>query len=445
MWNRIKNLKKRWIALLVLIIGLIVFRIFLPTIVKNYVNKVLANIPGYHGSITDIDIALYRGAYIIKGLNLVNTNGKSGIPLMNFPRNDISVQWKALFSGNVVAEIFLYGPELNYVVEDMTTNGADDDDWTKAITDLIPIDINHFVIEDGKIAYIELAADPKIDLSVRDFDFSADNLRNVIEAERTLPSPFTGSGISVGNGKLTIDGKANLLKQIPDADLNVKLERTNLSAFNDVANSFAKMDFESGDVDAYSEIALADGNLTGYFKVLFEDVKFHSEDDSFLETIWETIGAFFEFILTNRSTKNFAVKAPIQGNIENLSVSTWPTIGSILKNAFIKGLREGIDEEVDYQDALGGEIEDLKDQKDSLKWFQFKKKKEIKEEIEELKEDDDSLKNSSDLEKEEQKEIDKALEEKEMENEKLMKELEKEREKREKELKKQREKLDKNN
>ena len=186
MWKRIKNLRKRWIALLVLIIGLIIFRIFLPTIVKNYVNKVLADIPGYHGSIADIDIALYRGAYVIKGLKLVNTNGTSGIPLMNFPRTDISVEWKALFKGSIVAELYLYDPELNYVVEDMTTNSAGDEDWTKAIKDLIPVDINHFVVEGGKMAYIELAADPQIDLSVRDLQFTADNLRNVEDENKKL-------------------------------------------------------------------------------------------------------------------------------------------------------------------------------------------------------------------------------------------------------------------
>ena len=387
MWNWIKKLKKRWIFLLVLILGLIIFRIYLPTIVKNYVNKVLADIPGYYGQIDDIDIALFRGAYVIKGLDLVNTNATSKIPLMNFPRNDISIEWRALLKGSIVAEIYLYDPELNYVVEDMQVNSADDDDWTKVITDLVPIEINHFVIEGGKMAYIELAADPKIDLSVKDLHFVADNLRNVIEAERVLPSPIKGSGVSIGNGNLVIDGKVNLLKKIPDADLNIKLENTELAAFNDVSKKFAKMDFESGNIDAYSEIALADGNLTGYFKTLFSEVKFHSEEDSFLDTLWESLGVFFEFILQNKNTQNFAVKAPIEGNIEDLSVKTWPTIGSIFRNAFIKGFKSQIDQEVDFEDALEEE-ERLLEKRDSLKWFQFKKKKELKEKIEEHREEE---------------------------------------------------------
>ena len=380
-WNRIKKMKKRRIVLAVIFIALIIFRMYLPTLVKNYVNKVLSEIPGYHGSITDVDIALYRGAYVIKGLDLINTNATSDIQLMSLPRNDISIEWRALFSGNIVAEIYLYDPELNYVVEDMVSDNSDDEDWTKALTDLVPIEINHLVIENGKMAYIELAADPQIDLSVRNLQFDALNLRNVKEDERTLPSPISGSGISLGGGNLTLNGKMNMLKQIPDADINIKLESISLPAFNDVSSEYAKMDFESGNVNAYSELALADGNITGYFKVLFNEVKFLSEEDDFLETIWEGVASFFEFILQNQNTENFAVKAPIAGQVDNLNFKTWPTIGSIFRNAFIQGFKSEIDQEVEYQDAF------LKEQKDSLKWFQFKKKKELRDKMKEQEEE----------------------------------------------------------
>ena len=42
----------------------------LPSIVKNYVNKELNDLPGYSGSVEDIDIHLLRGAYAIDGLVL---------------------------------------------------------------------------------------------------------------------------------------------------------------------------------------------------------------------------------------------------------------------------------------------------------------------------------------------------------------------------------------
>lgn len=373
------KIKKRWRFLLVIVVALVIFRLYLPTLVKNYVNEVLADLPGYHGSITDIDIALIRGAYVIEGLKLYNNNAVSDVPFIDFPQTDISVEWRALFSGRIVSEIYLYDPVLIYVFQDMQVDDADDDDWTEVLTDLVPIEINHFVLERGKLAYVDTEADPTIDVSVRELDFTADNLRNVIQEEQKLPSPIQGTGVSLGNGKLTLEGNVNMIKEIPDADLNLKLEKTDLTAFNDVSKEYGKLDFESGDVNAYSELALADGFLKGYFKVLFSDIKFHSEEDKFLETLWEGFVAFFEFILKNKKTDNFAIKAPIEGKVESFSVKTWPTIGSIFKNGFIQAFKSDIDNDIEYQDAI------LNEKLDSLGFFQFKKKKEIKEKIEENK------------------------------------------------------------
>ena len=86
--------KKRYTIPIIILILLIAFRLYLPILVKNYVNKVLANIPGYYGQVDDIDIALIRGAYVINGMYLNKGTAESQIPFLNFPKNDISIEWK---------------------------------------------------------------------------------------------------------------------------------------------------------------------------------------------------------------------------------------------------------------------------------------------------------------------------------------------------------------
>ncbi len=66
--------KKRNIIIFSILLALFIFRLFLPAIVKKYVNKALNNIPGYYGWVDDIDISLYRGAYVINGLHLYEKN-----------------------------------------------------------------------------------------------------------------------------------------------------------------------------------------------------------------------------------------------------------------------------------------------------------------------------------------------------------------------------------
>lgn len=198
--------KKKYQIIFIVVLLLIAFRLYLPTLVKNQINKTLANIPGYYGQVEDIDIALYRGAYVIKGMYLNKMDAKTQVPFLNFPKNDISIEWKSLFKGKIVSEILMYNPEVIYVFEDQTQKptDADVDDWTKALTDIVPIDINHFEVHQGKLAFVQLQADPNIDLQVTNFEMYADNLRNVVNTSKTLPSPFHATGNSFGNGNLVL-------------------------------------------------------------------------------------------------------------------------------------------------------------------------------------------------------------------------------------------------
>jgi len=374
--------RKRFLIPIILIIGLIIFRIFLPTIVKNYVNKVLADIPGYYGQVEDIDIALLRGAYVINGLYLNKVEAKTQVPFLNFPEIDISVEWKSIFKGKIVSEIYMYNPEVIYVQEDMAnTETSSEEDWTKALTDIVPLAINHFEIQNGKIAFVQVNSEPAIDLQMNNFNFTADNLRNVVAKERTLPSPIFGEAVSIGNGKMKLSGNVNLIKAIPDMDIAFALENINMPALNDFTSHYGKVDFEKGNLGLFTELAIADGFLKGYFKVLLKDSKFIGKEDQFIEKVWEGFVSFFRYILKNQKTDTLAVKAPLEGDLNNIKASIWPTIGSIFRNAFIKAFQSGVDDEVEYQDAFTDEEKEAtKDmnEEEKAKWWQFRKKRKEK-------------------------------------------------------------------
>ncbi|MBS1526668.1 MAG: hypothetical protein JST19_13510 [Bacteroidetes bacterium] len=78
--STIRGWKITYIVLALIISALIVFRLALPGIVKHYVNKQLNALPGYTGHVNDIDIALWRGAYVIKGLHLKKRPIRRNIP-----------------------------------------------------------------------------------------------------------------------------------------------------------------------------------------------------------------------------------------------------------------------------------------------------------------------------------------------------------------------------
>lgn len=148
--------------LIVLAIALIGGRIYLPYYVTDYANKTLANIPGYTGSVSDVDIALWRGAYVIHDLKILKKTKGIPVPFVDIKKTDLSIQWGALFKGAVVGDVTLYNPIVNFAVSQsgQTAQTGTDTDWTKPINDLMPLDINFLEIDNGKISYRDFSASP---------------------------------------------------------------------------------------------------------------------------------------------------------------------------------------------------------------------------------------------------------------------------------------------
>lgn len=353
--------RKRYIIPLIILGLLITGRLLLPYFLKKYVNKTLSEIPGYEGHVEDIDLALWRGAYVIKGLILRKEAAQTDTPLLDFKKNDISIEWGSLFNGRIVSEIVLHGPKFNYIFEDQQQETAEDantEDWTKALTDLVPIDINHLSIHNGTANFVQLSAEPDISLSLEQISLEATNLSNVINEEETLPSSLQANAVSIGDGAVTLNGNLNLLKKIPDMDIEFELQKANVTALNDLVTNYTGVDFESGTFELYSEVAIADGYLKGYIKPMFINTKLLGEDDDgFFDKLWEGFVGVFKFLFKNQGTDTLATRAPLEGDLNNIDTGVFSTILNIFKNAWIQAFSGEVDENIEFEDAANPEKE----------------------------------------------------------------------------------------
>jgi hypothetical protein len=225
-------------------------------------------------------------------------------------------------------------------------------DWTSALDDLVPININHFEITNGTLAFKEVTTDPPIDLHLNQMHLTADNLQMVKSDNQTLPSPITASGVSIGGGKVSLKGRANLIREIPDVDLSFALESVDITSLNPFTSHYAKLDFESGEFNFYSEVAIADGFLKGYLKPLMTDTKLISKEEPFLTKLWEGFVGFFKFVLKNQKTDTLATKVPIEGDLTKPNTEIWPAIKAIFRNAWVEAFQRTVDNEIEYKDAF---------------------------------------------------------------------------------------------
>jgi len=343
--NTFKNspwFHRKIVVIPVCIILLLVFsRILLPTILKYYANKALENIPGYYGQISNIEVGLFSGKYVIEGLYLNKINAKTQIPFLNFPRGVVAIDVKELFDGHIVSDIYLEKPEIIYILSDHNTpsDGKNEpvlEDWSKALTDLVPIAINQLDVVDGKFGYVEVNTKPNIDLHIQNISLTASNLRNTRSVSDNLPSTIAVTGNTVGGGSLKLDGQMDLIKKLPDLDITFTIENTNATSLNAFTKHYTGIDFARGTFQMFGELKISSGQVEGLVVPSFVNSKFIGKGDKFLSVLWEGFVGMFKFILKNHKNNSISMKVPFKGDLTNVKTNKISAFFSIFKNAWVK-------------------------------------------------------------------------------------------------------------
>lgn len=347
------------IVLLALLVGL---RVALPWVVKWYVNKTLDEMPEYDGSIGDVDIKLWRGAYQIQDVDIVKTSGDVPVPFFSASNIDLSVQWKALFDGAFVGEIEFFDPMINFVngpTEETSQVGVDKP-WLDTIKKLFPLDINRFAVHNGSVHYRDFYSEPKVDLKIDRIEALATNLTNSRKLSKTLVAKIDMDGRAFRDSAISLHVDLDPEPERPTFNLDLKVEPFDLAEINDFANAYGKFDFEKGTMEIAIELAANDGKLSGYVKPLLDGVSVVSlkkDARNPLELIWESMVGGVLRLLRNQPNNRLATKIPIGGTFSDPKVAVLPTIGNIFKNEFIRVFQGDIENTVTLADAAA--VKDL--------------------------------------------------------------------------------------
>lgn len=352
-------------AFLSIVALLIVVRIFLPYIALHYANKSLASMDGYFGHIDDIDLAIYRGAYVIKDIYIdkVDSASQQQVPFISSQVIDLSVEWRSLFHGRIVGELEFTDPVLIFT-KDKAEPAAiqkDTNDFRKVLNDFMPLKINRFQIINGKIQYIDSTSSPKVNIAMTNTQVLAENL-STVQDTALLPARVTASA-DVYKGKLELKMKLDPLADSPTFDMNAELQNTSLPELNDFLKAYAKFDVHAGTFGLYTEVASKDGKYKGYVKPIIKDLDVVGEEDrhdSFFNKLYEAVIGAAGVILKNSEEKQVATKVPIEGEYGETTVGTWRAVIEVLRNAFVQALYPSIDHEISILSVDKVEIDEKK-------------------------------------------------------------------------------------
>jgi hypothetical protein len=395
-------LKKPVKLLLIVLAVLIVIRIILPYVALHYANKSLANMKGYYGHIEDIELALIRGAYKIDSiyLNKVDTITNKQTHFFSAELIDLSIEWKALLHGSVVGELVFEKPMLKFSKDNVEPKDLRNDstDFKKLLDDFMPLSINRFEINQGRIQYLDQFASPQVDINMTDVNVLALNLKNSYDSTTLLPATVLADA-DIYEGTLDFNLRLNPLTDKPTFDMNTELKGTNLVLLNDFFKAYANLDVNKGTFGMYTEVAAKDGAFTGYVKPIVKGLDVYGpedKDDNIFRKFWEALAGGASELLENQPKDQFATKIPFEGKLDDPKANIWVTIANVIQNAFINAMQPSIDNEINI-----GSVDKYKKEKKTLLQKVFGKKDE--EEKDARKDEKDAKKKAREDKREKEK------------------------------------------
>lgn len=214
----------RWLlggAALVLI-GLFIASFFLDSIIRPRIEaKMNASLKGYHATLQHAHLQLLGFTLTLRELRVVQLAHPqppvAALPLMRF-----RIHWRALLSGRVVANVFLWHPRfhIDQVQLAAERNGHTPlrrEGWQDALQSAYPFKIDRFAADEGDIVYVDAGENKPLHLSR--LNIVSDNIRNIEQPHHPNPSWFRASMTIFDRGTMSLEGRANyLMKPFPSME-----------------------------------------------------------------------------------------------------------------------------------------------------------------------------------------------------------------------------------
>ena len=203
----------------------------------------------------------------------------------------------------------------------------------------------HVRVTESEVGVIDKSSDPPFRVFLTAVNLDIENVTNQKSeglGKMKLTGRFMGSGRT--SAQLTIPDPKG-----PDFDFALQVEDVDMRAMNPLLKRYGKFDVVQGNFSLYSELKGRKGTVTGYVKPLFKDVKAYDpeqdRDKSFVKRLYERLVTGVSKLLKNPPREEVATKIDVGGRIDQPQTSTIQAVLNLLRNAFIKAIMPGLEQE----------------------------------------------------------------------------------------------------
>ena len=212
----------------------------------------------------------------------------------------------------------------------------------------MPVLVKKLSLVDSRLGLSSVAKDRRFRVYLGNADLEVTNLS---AGFRQGPATAHLTGNFMGNGAVRGTAHFRADRNGPDFDLAIAVEQAKLASINDLLRAYGKLDVTEGTFSVYSEVKVRNGQINGYVKPLFKDVKVYDPEqdkkDSVLHKLYEKVVGGLTHLLKNQPRDQVATVADLSGNIQDPNTSYWDITVRLVSNAFIKAILPGFLREVE--------------------------------------------------------------------------------------------------
>jgi hypothetical protein len=206
----------------------------------------------------------------------------------------------------------------------------------------VRVKVEHGKILNSEVGFVNKTTSPDYRVFITEMNADLDNFSNRLE-EGTGVLKVTGK--FMGSGPTVVTGTFRPEKPRPDFNLDVKIIKTKVDAFNDVLRAYGDLDTHTGTFAFFSELSVKDNRIHGYVKPLLKDVEVYDpkqdQDKALTKKLYEAVVGGVLGLLENTPRSEVATITDMSGPIENPRANTWEIVLKLVQNAFFEAILPG--------------------------------------------------------------------------------------------------------
>lgn len=331
---------------LVLIVLVVAIRLALDPVAAHFTHKALNEAEGIRGDFESVHVSVFPPGYEIHELTLIEEPGGNWKrPLLRAQRAAVEVEWRRLLSAELSTRLRIEEPKIIYVKRPASPQPKKQPmpDVDAQLRELIPARVDRIEVVRGEALYRDATTKGHPDLGISRIEVAAENLATRPELSSGRPATVSLSALLGKTGDLSAFVSVNPFADQLEFAGNASVRSWKVAELYEFEKAAADIQTPKGTLDLFAEFTAKNGAISGGVKPVLKNVEVRPAKDDLGTTLkaWVADTALDLFSDRVPGRNAVATVVPIKGRLDDPKAQVWPTILSVVRNAFVQGISSG--------------------------------------------------------------------------------------------------------